>query len=118
MACKDCPPGTGDENEIGQQRADVRTACKCCELLDSDSAIKRVWWCNVCAAYLCAPCAEDPVRRAQAATMNFGRKVVEIAQNTIAKISGKSGKNKSAANKDQPGDDAATNKEGEDSASA
>jgi hypothetical protein len=44
----------------------MRAICKVCELLDKDTTIKDVVWCNFCQASMCEPCERNWLRRAEA----------------------------------------------------
>jgi hypothetical protein len=46
--------------------------CDVCRHLDGDATPKPVTYCPACDAYLCAPCRQDPARRARAAIAVHG----------------------------------------------
>lgn len=62
-------------SDQSEQPAPVIDACDACILLDNDYTPKLVQYCRICDAWLCAPCAHSPWRRAQAAAkrMFLGR---------------------------------------------
>ena len=49
----------------------VVTTCRVCELIDNDLTPKPVDYCDFCKAYICEPCWTNPIRRAEAALLNF-----------------------------------------------
>ena len=61
MACTTC----------NEDNSDVRTVCRVCELINGDTAIKRVKWCKECKAYICMPHRKDYFARGMAALKNI-----------------------------------------------
>lgn len=47
--------------------------CKCCELVDGDTSLKIVSYCELCRVYLCEPCRSNPMKRIKA----FGKQFFE-----------------------------------------
>lgn len=52
--------------------------CKVCQLLDNDNTEKPVSWCDVCKAYICKSDTANWVRRAEAATLNWGQRIISL----------------------------------------
>lgn len=68
MACKDC---TG-------KFADIRHTCAVCELVNNDSSIKRVRYCDECKVYICEAHWKDYISRGIAAIKSlFTKKFTE-----------------------------------------
>lgn len=44
----------------------MKAICKVCELIDKDTSIKEVVFCNFCNATMCEPCERNWLRRGQA----------------------------------------------------
>lgn len=59
----------------------MRAICKVCELLDKDTTIKKVVWCNFCNAAMCEPCEQNWLRRGQA--MILSKLKINEKNNTI-----------------------------------
>lgn len=49
----------------------VMGRCRCCELLNNDTAKKEVKYCRVCKVSLCESCRKDPIRRIKAFGKQF-----------------------------------------------
>lgn len=60
-------------------------ACKVCELVDEDKREKGVVFCDTCKAYICQSCWGNGARRAYAATLNYGIKIVEKIKDIFKK---------------------------------
>lgn len=70
----------------------IEYVCRVCELIDGDTSIKRVCFCNDCGAYICDDCRPNLTRRALAAIGDKAEKVKEFFQG---------GKDKNADKKDK-----------------
>lgn len=68
MACKNCSSGC---------LWNIRHTCKCCQVLDGNTADQVVCWCDDCRAYICKACYFDEPRRAQAFTVNLASNISE-----------------------------------------
>lgn len=77
--CTNCGSGTTLNFTL------VFNPCKVCQLIDNDNKSKGVVFCDLCGAYICEPCYSNPVKRAAAAAMNFGAKVVEETKKVFSK---------------------------------
>ena len=64
MACTTCGPETQGQ-------------CDACKLVDGDNRFKKVFFCETCKAYLCKDCSDNLPKRALAAGMDFGNKVIK-----------------------------------------
>ena len=67
MGCASC--GGGNNIETGH----VKSICRVCELLDNDSGLKSVTYCELCKAYICVTCETNWPRRVLA----FGKTLIE-----------------------------------------
>lgn len=66
-----------DEIEAGM--CDVLVGmCDVCFLLDGDSRLRPVFWCNSCDAWLCDTCVGDPWRRARAGWKRAVRRLIGV----------------------------------------
>lgn len=71
MSCPTCG------NKEGCNFNSMIRACRVCELLDKDPGEKPVCYCETCGVFICQSDWNDPVRRAAAATLEWGHKKIE-----------------------------------------
>jgi hypothetical protein len=79
MPCKNCDDCKWNINAI----------CRCCEIVDGNTTIKRVCWCSQCRAYLCKDCIGNYPKRAIAFVENLAQKAGDAVADLVQTISDK-----------------------------
>lgn len=60
----------------GDCKTEIYMPCEVCSLVHGDTSVKKVFYCEVCHAYICCKkCRYDLVSRALAATIKAGNKI-------------------------------------------
>lgn len=64
---------------VGDCKTIINMPCEVCTLVHGDNKVKRVFYCKVCAAYICCEkCRYDLINRGLAATIRAGMKAKEF----------------------------------------
>ena len=71
MSCSNC------------NRTEVRGGCRVCELVDGNTNIQRVFYCEDCQAYICYECEYNLIRRGIAFAKDTAGKISAKIQNLL-----------------------------------
>lgn len=60
--------------------------CRVCELVNGDTTVKKVCYCNLCQAYICKEHTKDIAARGEAALLEWSGKIGRTVQNFFDKV--------------------------------